>query len=292
MRAWRKEWRRAEVRREIGRARQALRDFRADLAIDLMGNHKAGALAWLSGAPRRLGAAKPHRREPSSALWINEPVEVNRHHAVDRGLDLLEPLGVDPQKVDFGAQHLLPQPPPETTDLLARQSRPYAVIQAGAGWANKTWPSAWFGQVAQEIARRTDHDVLVPIAPGEEHLAQAVVEHSDGAARAVDAGPFSALAAILRGSRLVLGGDTGPIHMADALGVPVLCLIGPTDPKRNGPYHGADGVLWHQLPCSCCYKRFDEPKACLLHLTPDLVARRACELLERGEGLRSEAGAV
>jgi lipopolysaccharide heptosyltransferase I len=279
LRAWRKNLLGAEVRREMAEARAALREFRADVALDLMGNHKGGALAWASGARRRVGAARRGRREPSSALWINEPVEVEGHHAVDRGLSLLSALDVPPGPADFGSSMLLADEPPEAARFLAGAKRPYVVIQPGAGWANKTWPAPWWGRVAREIARRCDHGVYVPIAPGEEHLAREVEASSEGAAVAVEAGPFAFLAALLRHSRLVLGGDTGPLHMADALGVSVLCLIGPTDPARNGPYRHPEQVLWKPLPCSCCYKRFSEPRVCLLSIGPGEVAGRAMALL-------------
>ena len=279
LRAWRKNLGSAEVRREMSEARAALRDFRADVALDLMGNHKGGALAWVSGARRRVGAAREGRREPSSALWINEPVPVEGTHAVDLGLSLLSAFDVPSAPADFGAELLMAQEPPEAKQFLATAKRPYVVIQPGAGWANKTWPTAWWGQVAQEIVRRSDHGVYVPIAPGEEHLAREVEASSEGAAVAVDAGPFAFLAALLRHSRLLLGGDTGPLHMADTLGVDVLCLIGPTDPARNGPYRNPEQVLWKPLPCSCCYKRFSEPRICLLSIGPSEVVERAMDLL-------------
>ena len=78
----------------------------------------------------------------------------------------------------------------------------------------------------------------------------------------------------------MLGGDTGPIHMARALGVPVLAVLGPTDPQTHGPYERPDQVLAHQLPCSFCHKRFDEAKACLLMLEPSRVVARARLLLD------------
>ena len=120
----------------------------------------------------------------------------------------------------------------------------------------------------------------MPIAPGEEHLAQQVVDSSAGAARSVNAAAFPFLAAVLRASRLVLGGDTGPVHLAHALGTPVICLIGPTDPERNGPYGAGDRVLWQRLPCSFCYKRYAEPKACLLNISPAQVVAGALGALE------------
>jgi heptosyltransferase-1 len=209
-------------------------------------------------------------------------------------LALLTALGLDStwdstsdstSEVNFGGERLLKTPPKSAAGLLREldavraENRPLVAIQAGAGWANKTWPAEWFGEVARGLRDAAATDVRVLLAPGEEALAQRVVEASGGAARAIDTVDFRVLAAVLRRCDLLLGGDTGPLHLAHALGTPVLCLVGPTDPRRNGPYGGPQGdpqsLVFQQLPCSYCYKRFDEPKACLLQLTPEHVLRRA-----------------
>ncbi len=290
LREWRKNLLSPSVLNEIADARRALRRFAPDIALELMGNHKGGMLAWVSGARRIVGAARAFRRERSSAIWIRESVAAPDPHTVDRSLTILKGLGlnqaggpvdgarVDGAPVDFGGDKILTEVPAAAAAFL--EGRPsFVTIQAGAGWANKTYPAAWWGDVAHAIKERTGIHTWVPIAPGEEELAQSVVAASSGAARAVDAAPFPFLAALLRASCLVLGGDTGPIHLAHALGTPVLCLIGPTDPQRNGPYGAPERVIWKRLPCSCCYKRYDEPKACLLNITPADVAARALELL-------------
>ncbi len=286
LRAWRRNL--LAARREIGVAWRALRGFGADLALDLMGNHKGGFLARASGASRVVGPAAAARREPSSAVWIGEGVDVTGEHAVDRALDVLRPFGLPPAAAGFGGDHLLLPAPPEAAAFLAERRRPFVLIQAGAGWANKTYPPAWWGEVAHRLRQAADVGVWVPIAPGEEHLARGVVEESRGAARAVDATSFSLLAALLRGSRLLVGGDTGPVHLAHALGTPVLCVMGPTDPRRNGPYGAADQAVYRRLPCSFCYKRFAEPKACLLALEPAEIAARSLELLAASEASQRE----
>lgn len=282
LRAWRKNLFSAPVRHEMRTAYRAMRQFAPDVALDLMGNHKGGLLARLSGARRTLGAARPFRREASSALWINEPIAAPRTHAVDRALDVL--AGLQPEvrgtTADFAGDKLLAQVPVEAQQFLAQRPRPFVVIQAGAGWGNKTYPAPWWGEVAQRLREQATVDTVVPIAPGEEHLAAAVVDASAGAAVAVDAKAFTFLAAVLRASRLLLGGDTGPLHLAHALGTPVLCLIGPTDPARNGPYQAPEQVIWKRLPCSNCYKRFAEPRACLLNIPPREVAARALAVLQ------------
>ena len=290
LREWRKDLLSATVRREIAAFRRALRRFAPDVALDLMGNHKGGAIAWMSSAERRLGAVRARRREASSAIWINEPVDpevdarvdTDGDHAVDRALAVLAGLGLAEERApaDFGGDKLLAEAPEDARAFLAARQRPFAVIQAGAGWGNKTYPPARWGAVARGLSERAGLAIWVPIAPGEEHLARAVVEASDGTARTVDARAFGFLAALLRASRLVLGGDTGPLHLAHALGTPVLCLIGPTDPVRNGPYRAADQVLFKPLPCSYCYKRYAEPKACLLNISAREVVDHALATLK------------
>lgn len=281
LRDWRFDLFSSATRREIGEARRAMRRFAPDAAVDLMGNHKGGAIARASGARRIIGAARHSRREASSAVWINEPTKATGEHAVDRALATAAALlpSQDGTVIDFGGDKILARAPQEAKAFLAGCRRPLVTLQAGAGWGNKTYPADWWGEVAKQLAQQVEADVVVPVAPGEEHLAHAVVAASAGTARSVDAFAFAFLAALLRASDLVLGGDTGPVHLAHALGTPVLCLIGPTDPRRNGPYGAPEQVLWKRLPCSCCYKRFAEPRACLLNLSPNEVTLRALDLL-------------
>ncbi len=250
-----------------------LRRFRADLALDLMGNHKGGAIARLSGARHVVGLARPFRREPSSALWIGRGMVPAGRHAVDRALSLLPAVGVPIEPADFGGDRiLLPRPgetAPEAVDVL---------IHPGAGWTNKVYPARQWAAVARRIAGRGAR-VEVAVAEGEEALAEEVVAASEGAARLRPAGDLHGLAALLRATRLLLAGDTGPLHLAHALGTPVLGVFGPTDPERHGPWGAPERVVALTLPCSFCYKRFDGPRACLLGIAPEVVAERALALL-------------
>lgn len=282
LRPWRRGLHRSDVRREIGSALREIRAFRADLALDLMGNHKAGLIARLSGAKRIVGAAHDDRREPSSSAWIRETVPLQSVHAVDRGMDLLTPFGFEDRRVDFGPDILLRGDASTESPV---HPRPYVLIQAGAGWGNKTWPAAWWGEVAQRIREECGLDVLVPIAPGEEDLAHGVAAASGGAAQAISSRGFHVLAAQIRGAKMLLGGDTGPLHLAHALNIPVLCVMGPTDPDRHGPWEAPEHAVVHRLPCSFCYKRFQEAKACLTAISPQLVAAQAITRLNHLESI-------
>jgi heptosyltransferase-1 len=284
--------------------------FAPGVVLDLMGNHKAGVLGVLSLARRRIGAGRAFRREPSSALWLTETVPVRGAHAVDHALSLLDALGLPREPADFGGEVLfagdraaggadaadaagrpdaaaaaeVPEGIGGFGGFGAAGNRRVAVLHPGAGWGNKVYPPAWWGRAARLLHAATGVRTLVAAAPGEEALAAAVAAAAGpggaAAAAVVPAPSLPALAALLRRASLVLGGDTGPLHLAHALGTPVLMLMGPTDPERTGPYGAPERALWRRLPCSFCAKRFAEAKACLLEIPPERVAERAAALLD------------
>lgn len=273
LKAWRRRPLAAATLRELAGFLGDLRRFAPDVVIDLMGNHKAGVLAALTLADRRIGSAASGRREPSSRIWINEPVELASVHVTTRALELLRPLGVPEEPPHYGGERIFPAagPPAELPER-------YVVIHPGAGWANKRYPPELWGEVARRLHARTGLPPMVVTGPEEESLAHRAIAASDGLIRHVPTPDLAALAGVLRGGALVLGGDSGPVHLAHALGSPVLCLMGPTDPAELGPpLEGAN--LWRQLPCSFCHQRFDEPKACLTTVAPETVAARAAALL-------------
>jgi heptosyltransferase-1 len=279
LRRWRKVSGRAAG--EVGGFLAALRRFSADVTLDLMGNHKAGVIAALSLAGRRIGFARRHRREPSSAVWINRPVVPRGTHAVDRMLSLLDALDIPPEPADFGPGKLFREEPAAARDLFAAHPEPFALLHPGAGWANKRYPPAWWGKATRLLQAETGLPTWVASARGEEGLAAEVAAASEGAARAVPAGDLPTLAALIRRARLMLGGDSGPSHLARALGTPLVMVMGPTDPERHGPYGAPEEAVYKRLPCSFCYQRLAETKACLLEVPPRQVAARAIDLSRR-----------
>jgi heptosyltransferase I len=300
LRRWgRRPWR-ARALGEMARFVADLDRFAPQVVLDLMGNHKAAAIAALSLAPRRIGHSRAGRREPSSALWLSERVPADGTHAVDRALSLLDALGLPREPADFGGEKLFggdqlsggTRPVAAVAVAGPAAARPHVLIHPGAGWGNKAYPPAWWGEAARRLYAATGLRTRVAAAPGEEALAAAVVAAAAGgvsssaaagvsapAAEAVAAPDLPALVALLRGAALMLGGDTGPTHLAHALGTPVLMVMGPTDPERHGPYGAPERALYRRLPCSFCYRRFAEAKACLLELPPERLAERAAALL-------------
>ena len=274
-----KSWRRisaaATTSKEVPATIRAIRDFSADVVLDLMGNHKGGAIAKLSGVKRRIGLARIHRREPSSAAWINEEVEPIGVHRVDRALTMAVAIGADASAPDFGPQKLLCA----AADSSPPHESPYLVIHPGAAWPNKRYAPHRWGEVASSLHATTGMRVLISAGPGEEDLGSQVVEASAGAARMADDRSLRDLVALLNGAALVLAGDTGPLHLAHALGRPVVAGMGPTDPATPGPYGAPERVVWKQLPCSFCHRPFDEIKPCLIDLAPLEVIGRARKVL-------------
>lgn len=238
------------------RIARTLRDFNPEVAIDAQGLWKSAFWTWLSGAPRRIGWMADHRREASSSVMLTEtalclPEDV---HVIDQHHALLIGLGID----DRGSRDF-PYVLPEDAVAMATAYResvgnPLALIAPGGGWESKLYPAESWGEVAQGLAAMQ----LAPVVlwgPGEEALADAVVQASGGTAKRAPETSVLELAALARISRLFLGADTGPLHSAGAMGAPLVALFGPTDPARNGPWSSDDQVVRKIPACAPCHKR-------------------------------------
>ena len=238
------------------RLARTLRDFNPEVAIDAQGLWKSAFWTWLSGAPRRIGWMADHRREASSSVMLTETVECLPEdvHVIDQHHALLVGLGID----DRGTRDF-PFVLPEDAVAMATAYResagnPLALISPGGGWENKLYPPESWGEVAQGLAAMQ----LAPVVlwgPGEEALADAVVQASGGTAKRAPETSVLELAALARQSRLFLGADTGPLHIAGAMGAPLVAVFGPTDPARNGPWSADDEVVRKVPACAPCHKR-------------------------------------
>jgi heptosyltransferase-1 len=131
----------------------------------------------------------------------------------------------------------------------------FALLNCGAAWPNKRWPPDRFGAIAAWLRATRGLTCVALWGPGERALAEAVVSHSSGAAVAAPETGLRDLVALSRAAALMISGDTGPTHIAAAVGTPVVALFGPTDPLRNGPWDPADQVLTRYGQCVCHYER-------------------------------------
>ncbi len=227
------------------RLRKELRSLKFDIAIDLQCLTKSAIAARLSGAKRRIGFGGPDGREFSR--WLhNEFVTPTAAHVIDKNLQLLQALGIERPEVKFE----LPEAEKDAatadkivTDLFANlasqsgPSRPFAIINPGAGWPSKRWPLDHFAEVARHLGHQHQLSSLVVWAGSEERSwAEHIVAGSMGQAHLAPNTTLTELVALSRRATLFVGSDTGPLHLAAAVGTPCVGLFGPMPRERNGPY--------------------------------------------------------
>ena len=237
--------------------RNLLREQAYDVVLDMQGLWKSAIWARLAGASRVVGFAPQWRKEPGSAFLIPEQVNLPEQvtHVVDKNLTLLRSLSIEAV-----GDRAFPLPRrQENIDhvehgLAEMSIGPFAILNPGGGWATKLWPAERFGELARALKER-GLESLVTWGPGEERLADRVVEASGDTARRCFATTLSQYAELARRARIVVAADTGPLHLACAVKTPVVALFGPTDPARNGPFDPVDGVVRRVPLCAPCYRR-------------------------------------
>lgn len=232
-----KEWRNDLLSGETWRDMQtSMREVRAmhyDVVLDLQGAIRSALAARLSGAKTRIGSAEP--REGPARLLYTRVVAPQGTHVIEHALSLASAVAGGDLSYEPPA---FPQDP--ATEAWADRFHssigwnPLAIVNPGAGWGAKCWPVESYGAVARALSDR-GMAVVVNHGPDEEALAQAVRDSSGGTAHRMKCS-VGELIALTRRASLFVGGDTGPMHLAAALGVPVVALFGPTRPERNGPY--------------------------------------------------------
>jgi lipopolysaccharide heptosyltransferase I len=236
-----------------------LRRQKYDEALDLQGLWKSALLARGSGARRVIGFPREHLREPGARVFYSETCSaVAGPHVIQKNLSLLRTLGLDEEHLIVKFPFAIPQSmvPDEVRRLLhIRGGDGFALINPGAAWPNKRWRPDEFGRLAALIAERHGLRSAVLWGPGEESLAHAVVAASKEKAIVTPPTSLGDLLALARAATVMISGDTGPLHLAAAVGTPVVALFGPTDPLRNGPWSESDISLSRYTRCVCHYQR-------------------------------------
>ena len=270
------------------RLARTLRDFGPDAAIDAQGLWKSAFWTWLSGAPRRIGWVSQDRREGSSSVMLTDTVVCAPEdvHVIDQHHALLVGLGIDGRGLREFPYSLPDEAIATATRFREQIGRPLALIAPGGGWENKLYPAELWGQVARGLAELNLGPVVL-WGPGEEQLAADVVEAAGGTAQRAPQTSVLELAALAKGSRLFLAADTGPLHIAGAMGAPLVALFGPTDPARNGPWRKDDEVVRRTPVCAPCHKRICESHRDTMSKIPvsailEAAARRLASSENRG----------
>ncbi len=247
----------------------AVRRLRYDVCLDLQGLLKSAAVARLSGARRVIGFARPWLREPAAALAYSETGGRGDGHVIAKNLSLLAMVGIDAPPIHFELR--LPETPvvPCTREILGLPpDEPFAVINPGAAWPNKRWPAERFGALARQMLERHALTSAVLWGPDEATLAAAVARASGGAALMAPQTSMVEMLTLARAARIVVSGDTGPLHLAAAAGTPVVGLYGPTPPERNGPWDPRDVTVSAHDRCACVFKRQCTAQAWCLESIP------------------------
>ncbi len=274
--AWRTSLASVRTWKQIAAAVRDVRNLEYEVAVDFQGAIRSAMIARTSGASAIYGFAQP-RETPARSLYT-QPVPARGTHIVEQNLSLAEEV----------AGRALPTPPAllphdEVAEqecerrLQERKIGEFAILNPGAGWGAKRWPAEHYGEVASELAK-LGLKPLINFGPGEEELAETVQKVSDGVSEPI-ASSLTQLIALTRRASLFIGGDTGPMHLAAALGVPVVGIFGPTDPARNGPF-GTRSIVLRSPSSQTSHKRRPQPDEGLLEITAAQVIVAARQLLE------------
>jgi heptosyltransferase I len=297
-----REWKRhplsSKTRNAIGDLRRELRAANYSAVLDLQGAIRSAVIARMSGCARRIGEAHP--REWPAQWLFTERVVTHGAHVIEQDIELASAVAGDTLSI---INPLLPTDPDAESWCAAwlattfpSAGRPIALITPGAGWGAKRWPPERYAAVAAGLAERGLH-VVVNAGPGEETIAATIASGgtvpaaatvASGRAVAVTA-TLPQLIALTRRVALCIGGDTGPLHLASALGRPVVGIYGPTDPSRNGPY-GTRARVLRSPESKRDHSRRDAPDPGLLTISPEDVLSAADELLTE-ESLGKESAA-
>ncbi len=265
----------AETRRSILQLRREMRAERYDVCVDLQGTLRSAVIGRMSGARRLLGPAEP--REQVAAWLYGEGVETRARSVIRQACELMS-AAVGERLVPAAVR--IPQN--RAAELACRErgnDPPACLLAPGAGWGAKRWPAARFVELGRALLARGER-VLVNAAGEGEEVSRAVAEGC-GAERLVC--DVAQLIAAVRAAKLVVGGDSGPVHLAAALGRPTVSLFGPTDPERNGPdFSGARVRVLRHPASATSYKRTAAAETGLSSITAREVLEAADELLRGG----------
>lgn len=258
----------------IASAVRRLRNARYTCAIDFQALYKSALLAFASGSPRRIGFKSGYAREGLASICYTESHHPRGAHKVDHNLTLTAqagaaksaprfPLAIQPSDDDLVAR-----------ELAARGVREFFVLNPGGGWRSKCWPPLRYAELHGKMIERRALRGVLACGPGEGDLAREIIEAAGEPKPVAISVALGPLMALLRRARFLISADTGPLHLAAALGTPVVGLFGPTDPARNGPYgwtsRGARSIVVRNARVSqTTYRRERDCSPSMLSITVD-----------------------
>lgn len=257
-----------------------LTERKFDLVIDLQGLAKSALIAWLTGCPERIGYVE--MREGSGL--VSRPVSGPHadDHVVQRYLDVIRSLGWVGETPTYPALSFGEEAKVRKWLTELGIGEKYAVLVPSTRRIQKNWPAAHFATLAKALAD-SGLDVLLVGDKNDQEKGQAIAAQAGQANVYNLAGQttLKELCSVLSGAAVVVGGDTGPLHIAAAVGVAAVALYGPTDPQRSAPYGAKITILQSKVPCAPCHRQACEDVRCMASISPETVYQACLDILDR-----------
>jgi heptosyltransferase-1 len=258
-----------------------LRENNYTCVIDAQGLYKSALLSKFAQVKQRIGYSFSAAREGGASFFYTQRVKPIKKHIVDMNLELAAAAGATIEQARFPMT--IPSDAQSSVNqfLSSMKISRYAVLSPGGGWLSKLWPPDRYGELALKLWETHGLRIIINCGPGESALAEIVAATASSALPIIVQYKIPEMMALLFGAELVVAGDSGPLHLANALGTPVVGLYGPTSPDRNGPYGGRDIVVRNLDDADTTYKRHNSYSEEMRSITVEQVMDAVQERLAR-----------
>lgn len=279
---------------ELSSLRRTLKSGQYDIVVDLQGLLRSGLIAFAAPAALKVGFADSRE---GSRFFYDKKVTVNKNlHAADKCLEVARAIGANAGSVRFPLK--ISRNSKDKVKRLLGSVNEYIVIVPSARWASKRWPAGSFASLISEVPApcvitggKGDNIIAEKIIESltnkslhagssstiNEHTEKEKARHSERLINLCGKTDLKELAALMAGAKAVVSNDSGPMHIAAALGRPTIALFGPTDPEKTGPYgwHTNDNltVIQAQAPCRPCRRRSCDELICMESITVSTVLK-------------------
>jgi heptosyltransferase-1 len=273
------------------RCGRRLRENNYTCVIDGQGLYKSAMLAKLTHVKQRIGYSFSFAREGAASLLYSQRVKPAGKHVVDMNLELAAAAGATIQQARF--PFTIPSEAQSSVNqfLTSMKISRFAVLSPGGGWPSKLWPPERYGELALKLWETHGLRIIINCGPGEAQIAEIVAANAAAALPIIVQYGISETMALLLRAELVVAGDSGPLHLASALGTAVVGLYGPTSPSRNGPYGGRDIVVRNLDDADTTYKRGNSYSEEMYSITVEQVMEAVDERLARRAAERGSEAA-
>jgi lipopolysaccharide heptosyltransferase I len=263
----------------LGEVIHQIRQTSWDAAIDYQGLWKSATIPFFGRVPRRIGFSSRTVREFGVPVLYTDRVDAGAAHVAEQNGELSQRAGAKLAIAPFSLQIPGVDQSAACAFLRDQKIKRYVVLSPGGGWRSKCWPAERFGTLARRLRESLTLHCVVNIGPGDDDLVQPLLATAAGdGAPPIFNGTLGQLMALLKGAACIIAGDTGPLHLAVALGTPSVALFGPTNPDRNGPFRGpaaasstARDIVLRAPGVVTTHKRRDVSDPSMLALTVDQV---------------------